>query len=27
LTGEPLEASWWELLRQQINAEPGVLID
>jgi hypothetical protein len=24
LTGEPLEASWWELLRQQINAEPGV---
>ena len=23
LTGEPLEASWWELLRQQINAEPG----
>jgi hypothetical protein len=24
LTGEPLEASWWELLRQQINTEPGV---
>jgi hypothetical protein len=24
LTGKPLEASWWELLRQQINAEPGV---
>lgn len=24
LTGEPLEASWWELLRQQSNAEPGV---
>jgi hypothetical protein len=22
LTGEPLEAPWWELLRQQINTEP-----
>ena len=24
LTGEPLEAPWWELLRQQINTEQGV---
>ena len=24
LTGEPLEAPWWELLRQQINPEQGV---
>src|SRR6266487_3902786 len=24
LTGKPLEASWWELLRQQVNTEQGV---
>jgi hypothetical protein len=24
LTGEPLEAPWWELLQQQVNAEQGV---
>jgi hypothetical protein len=24
LTGEPLEAPWWELLRRQVNTEPGV---
>ena len=24
LTGKPLEAPWWELLRQQLNAEQGV---
>ncbi len=24
LTGQPLEASWWELLRQQVNTEQGV---
>ena len=24
LTGKPLEAPWWELLRQQINTEQGV---
>jgi len=24
LTGEPFEAPWWELLRQQINTEQGV---
>ena len=25
LTGKPLEAPWWELLRQQINPEQGVI--
>ena len=25
LTGKPLEAPWWELLRQQINTEQGVI--
>jgi len=24
LTGKPLEASWWELLRQQVNTEQGL---
>ena len=24
LTGKPLEAPWWELLRRQVNAEQGV---
>ena len=24
LTGKPLEAPWWELLRQQVNTEQGV---
>jgi hypothetical protein len=24
LTGKPLEAPWWELLRHQLNTEPGV---
>src|SRR5207245_2476413 len=24
LTGKPLEASWWELLRQQVNTKQGV---
>ena len=24
LTGQPLEAPWWELLRHQLNTEPGV---
>lgn len=24
LTGEPLEAEWWELLQQQVNTEQGV---
>ena len=24
LTGKPLEAPWWELLRQQLNTEQGV---
>ena len=24
LTGKPLEAPWWELLRQQVNPEQGV---
>ena len=24
LTGEPLEASWWELLRKQVNTQQGV---
>ena len=24
LKGLPLEASWWELLRQQVNTEQGV---
>ncbi len=26
LTGEPLEAPWWELLRHQITTEPGVTV-
>jgi hypothetical protein len=25
LTGKPLEAPWWELLRQQVNTEQGVI--
>jgi hypothetical protein len=24
LTGKPLEAPWWELLRQQVNPEQGI---
>ncbi len=24
MTGEPLEAEWWELLLQQVNTEQGV---
>jgi hypothetical protein len=24
LTGKPLEAPWWELLRRQVNTEQGV---